>query len=70
MTTDFRISIQENIGISEHARTVKPAEKLEDKRVIEKFEIERYYWERRKISWGIITELDREHVTFAVSRNA
>lgn len=26
--------------------------------VIEKFEIERVYWERRQIDWGIVTELE------------
>ncbi|WP_232782719.1 TnsA endonuclease N-terminal domain-containing protein [Macrococcoides caseolyticum] len=26
--------------------------------VIEKFEIERVYWERQQIDWGILTELE------------
>ncbi|WP_223555958.1 TnsA endonuclease C-terminal domain-containing protein [Lysinibacillus sphaericus] len=38
------------------ARTVKPSKDLEDPRVIEKFEIEREYWEKKGIDWGIITE--------------
>lgn len=28
------------------------------KRVLEKFEIERVYWERHHIDWGIVTELE------------
>ena len=29
---------------------------MEDRRVIEKFEIERRYWEEKSIDWGIVTE--------------
>ncbi|MED4755003.1 TnsA endonuclease N-terminal domain-containing protein [Brevibacillus choshinensis] len=54
MTTDFLITV----GTKNVARTVKPATGLEDERTIEKFEIERRYWERRHIEWGIITDLD------------
>ncbi|BAY22643.1 Tn7-like transposition protein A [Calothrix sp. NIES-2100] len=56
MTTDFVITIPQNIGICEQARTVKPAKELDNKRTIEKFEIERRYWESRNTSWGIVTE--------------
>src|SRR5699024_850271 len=35
-------------------------------RVLEKFEIERVYWERRGISWGIVTE---EEIDKTVARN-
>ncbi|WP_409297820.1 hypothetical protein V1498_07050 [Peribacillus sp. SCS-26] len=30
-----------------------------DKRVLEKFEIERVYWERHENDWGIVTELEK-----------
>ena len=33
-------------------------DELLDKRVIEKFEVERVYWERKQIDWGIVTELE------------
>lgn len=56
MTTDFRISVPCPIGKKIIARTVKPAAKLLEKRVIEKLEIERRYWESHKIDWGIVTE--------------
>lgn len=39
-----------------YAVTVKPSEKLKEKRVREKFEIERLYWEKHNISWKIVTE--------------
>lgn len=58
MTTDALISYQGNIGIFDTARAVKFSEKLNDPRVIEKLEIERYYWERRGINWRVLTELD------------
>ncbi len=56
MTTDFFITVVKNSERKYIARTVKPSEQLEDKRVIEKFEIEREYWEIQGISWGVITE--------------
>lgn len=40
------------------AWTVKYVSDLDDERVIEKFEIERRYWERQGIDWSIITELE------------
>jgi hypothetical protein len=56
MTTDFIITIEKGIGIGELARTVKPSSELSDPSVIEKFEIERIYWEEKGINWGIVTE--------------
>ena len=58
MTTDFYIAVRQGLGVSYQARTVKPSEQLEDKRTIEKFEIERQYWKKRNINWGIVTECD------------
>lgn len=56
MTTDFLVTIGQSMGVTEVARTVKPSGKLQEKRILEKFEIERRYWENRNISWGIVTE--------------
>ncbi|MED3349010.1 TnsA endonuclease N-terminal domain-containing protein [Bacillus thuringiensis] len=58
MTTDFLLTVREGKEIKYIARTVKVGDELEDKRVIEKFEIEREYWERKGIDWGIVTEKD------------
>lgn len=58
ITTDFLITIRQPIGTKEIARTIKPSEFLTNSRVLEKFEIERLYWQERKIDWGIVTELD------------
>jgi len=55
-TTDFYISLRNESGSFEHARTVKYAKDLSDRRTLEKLEIERRYWEVRKIDWGIVTE--------------
>lgn len=52
MTTDFVI----NVGSKEFVRTLKYAGDLEDARTIEKLEIEREYWQRRNIDWGIVTD--------------
>jgi hypothetical protein len=56
MTTDFYISLRNESGSFEHARTVKYAKDLNDPRTIEKLEIERRFWEARGIDWGIVTE--------------
>ncbi|KGN00945.1 transposase [Clostridium botulinum] len=56
MTTDFLISLYNKDEFIEVARTIKPKNELFNKRIIEKFEIERIYWSRRNIDWGIVTE--------------
>lgn len=58
ITTDVVVTIRQHIGVADQARTVKTVEKLQDERVLEKLEIERQYWEKRNISWGIVTESD------------
>lgn len=52
MTTDFLITFKDR----DVARTVKSFTELEDERTIEKFEIERLYWEAHHIDWGIVTD--------------
>lgn len=52
MTTDFLITTDSGL----EARTVKGRQELSDRRILEKFEIERRYWERCGISWKIVTE--------------
>ena len=42
----------------EIARTIKPKDHLFNRRVSEKFEIERVFWERRGVDWGIVTEVE------------
>lgn len=58
MTTDFLITIRQPIGTNEVARTVKYSKDLTNSRVLEKFDIERLYWNERSVDWGIVTELD------------
>lgn len=58
MTTDFLLTVDKGEGLIELARTIKMKDELLKERVIEKFEIERVYWERRQIDWGIVTELE------------
>lgn len=56
MTTDFLITLSLKESIKEVARTIKSKDDLLDERIIEKFEIERVFWEKRDIDWGIVTE--------------
>lgn len=53
MTTDFVVELPDRLV----AITVKPSKKL-SKRVAEKFEVERVYWERKGIEWLIHTEME------------
>lgn len=56
MTTDFRICVPLPVGKKVLFRTVKPAAKLLEPRVIAKFEIERRFYESLDQDWGIVTE--------------
>lgn len=58
MTTDFLLTVDKGEGKVELARTIKMKDELLKERVLEKFEIERVYWERREVDWGIVTELE------------
>lgn len=58
LTTDFMITAVKDKKEVYFARTAKYAKDIEDKRVLEKFEIERVYWEEKGIDWGIVTEKD------------
>ncbi|PGM86751.1 TnsA endonuclease N-terminal domain-containing protein [Bacillus cereus] len=58
MTTDFLITVIKNQQLQHLARTLKYKDELMNERVLEKFEIERVYWERQDIDWGIVTELE------------
>lgn len=56
MTTDFLITLRHGKEEKFVARTIKPSEKLDDKRTIEKLQIEKEYWGNKGISWAIVTE--------------
>lgn len=58
MTTDFVNTIRRDMKDVDQARTLKYKEALSSKRTLEKLEIERRYWERRKVDWKIVTEDD------------
>ncbi|MDA2638693.1 TnsA endonuclease N-terminal domain-containing protein [Bacillus cereus] len=66
MTTDFLLTVDKGQGMFEVARTVKMKDELLKERVLEKFEIEREYWQRRDIDWGIVTE---EEIHKIMARN-
>lgn len=66
MTTDFLLSIDIGQGVFEVAQTIKMKDELLKERVLEKFEIEREYWQRRNIDWGIVTE---EEIPKTMARN-
>lgn len=66
MTTDFFITLCVDGKVVEHARAVKMSKDLSSRRVLEKLEIERRYWEKRGVDWSIITERD---IPIVISKN-
>lgn len=61
--SDFIIDIDKGHGVFEVTRTIKMKDVLLRERVIERFEIEREYWQRRDIDWGIVTEEEIPKIT-------
>lgn len=56
MTTDFVLTVRRGCSEVDQARTVKYEKDLLSKRVLEKLEIERRYWESHGVDWKIVTE--------------
>lgn len=70
LSTDFHLTVQTGAGSSVSVRTVKPAGELDNerkqRRILEKFEIERRYWLRRGLTMKILTE---EHLPNGLFHN-
>lgn len=58
MTTDFVIDVRVEQGVQQRALAVKPADHLEKQRILEKFELERRYWQRQSVPLHIVTDRD------------
>ena len=56
MTSDFCITLKDGNSMRDVIRTAKYKVELLDRRVMEKFYIEKAYWERHGLDWGIVTE--------------
>lgn len=54
LTTDFLITTRNGVM----ARAIKPSSDLKKKRVREKLEIERRYWDKRNVDWKLVTEFE------------
>lgn len=57
ITSDFLITIRDKNGTRIISRTIKQCSDLKS-RQIDKFEIERRFWKKRNIDWGIVTEVE------------
>ena len=55
MTTDLLLTNEDRTLT---AIAVKPEQKLKERRVLEKLEIERLYWEQRGVEWLLVTECE------------
>lgn len=69
MITTFLITIAGNGQTQLLARTMKSSSELDSARRIEKLEIERRYWEKQGVDWGIVTEYEVNR-TFADNMKA
>jgi len=56
MTTDFMITCVINNELCHKARTIKSTKELENRRTLEKLEIERRYYQHLDIDWAVVTE--------------
>ncbi|CDO04314.1 Transposon Tn7 transposition protein TnsA [Oceanobacillus picturae] len=57
LTTNFLLTVKNNNGEErEVARTIKNTTELKRKITFDKLEIERRYWQQKKIDWKVITE--------------
>lgn len=56
LTTSFLITLKENGKYRYVARSVKASSELDKKATIEKFEIEKRYWNKKGVDWSVITQ--------------
>lgn len=56
MSTDFVVDVSAPSGPPRMAIQVKASSDLKDPRTVEKLELERRYWQRKEVSWYIVTE--------------
>lgn len=56
MTSDFLITMEVDGRLRDVVRSVVPSEKLENRRALEKLEIERRYWHNQEVDWDFVTE--------------
>jgi hypothetical protein len=66
MTTDFVNTVRRGPTDFDEARTVKYKDDLNHRRTLEKLEIERRYWDARRIKLKIVTQ---DHVHSALTKN-
>lgn len=58
MATDLLVDRLRDGCVQQLARAVKSSKDLDDRRVLERLEIERQFWRELGVDWGIVTELD------------
>lgn len=58
MTTDFLVTAKTEGHMIDVARTLKYSKDLNSLRILEKFQIEKVYWKKKGIDWGVVTEFD------------
>lgn len=58
MTTDFLVDVRVGKRVQRQAIAVKPWSRLDERRTIEKLEIERRYWLSQSVPWQLTTDLE------------
>jgi TnsA endonuclease N terminal/TnsA endonuclease C terminal len=59
LVTDYLLTVMQNEVTVQQARALASVASLENTRDLELLEIERRYWEARRVDWGIATERER-----------
>lgn len=68
MTTDLVIDVRDNGKTRVKALSVKPTSELNNKRTLEKLELDRRCWQRDGTPWGLVTERDLPATRVAMLR--
>ncbi|MDD7795902.1 TnsA endonuclease N-terminal domain-containing protein [Clostridium sp. 'White wine YQ'] len=62
LTSDFNILVKCDIGVKEIVRTLKTEEDYQKRRTQEKLLIEKEFWSKKGIDWGVITHNEESKV--------
>lgn len=65
MSTDFLLTVETDENNVLLARTIKSKADLMNERQVEKFEIEKRYWAKKEVNWGIVTENEIHETSLA-----
>lgn len=66
MTSDFNLLVKDDDGFKEIVRAIKTEDDYQDERTKEKLLLEKEYWQRRNVDWGLIIHSEK---SITIGRN-